>query len=224
MLHVKLICSADEKTVFPFAFSVPSPGSAGFAAYHDQPRPGRESAFRGQANIIGTTSVPNFLSAELDFSYASAPTETWFPLQTLSQPVFDLPLYTWDTTNITDGNYILRLRVFLGDGTFQEVTVPITIQNDAQPTPTPAPTATPQEETILVPTPFLLASSPTPTDVPRATPTPLPTNPVSLDQNTVFSSFGRGALVILGMFAARRPHPPHSPLLIPDTWNLIHDT
>ena len=115
--------------------------------------------------------------------------------------MFDSPLYTWDTTNITDGNYILRLRVFLGDGTFQEVTVPITIQNDAQPTPTTAPTATPQEETILVPTPFLLASSPTPTDVPRATPTPLPTNPVSLDQNTVFSSFGRGALVILGMFA-----------------------
>ena len=163
------------------------------------PRPGE--ALRAQANIIGTTSVSNFLSAELDFSYASAPTETWFPLQTLSQPVFDSPLYTWDTTNITDGNYILRLRVFLGDGTFQEVTVPITIQNDAQPTPTTAPTATPQEETILVPTPFLLASSPTPTDVPRATPTPLPTNPVSLDQNTVFSSFGRGALVILGMFA-----------------------
>jgi len=163
------------------------------------PRPG--DALRGQANIIGTTSVPNFLSAELEFSYSSAPTETWFPLQTLSHPVFDSPLYTWDTTNITDGNYILRLRVFLGDGTFQEVTVPITIQNDAQATPTPAPTATPQEETILVPTPFLLASSPTPTDVPRATPTPLPTNPVSLDQNTVFSSFGRGALVILGMFA-----------------------
>ena len=163
------------------------------------PKPG--DILRGQVSIIGTTSDPNFLSAELDFSYASAPTETWFPLQTLPQPVFDSPLYTWDTTTITDGSYILRLRVYLGDGTFQEATVPVTVQNDAQPTPTPAPTATPEEETVPVPTSFLLASSPTPTDLPRATPTPLPTNPVSLDQRTVFSSLERGALVILGMFA-----------------------
>jgi hypothetical protein len=156
----------------------------------------------GQVNIIGTTSDPNFLSAELEFSYASAPVETWFPIQTLSQPVFDSPLYTWDTSAITDGGYILRLRVFLNDGTFQEVTVPITVQNDVQPaTPTPAPTATPEEETVPVPTPFLLASSPTPTETLRSTPTPIPTNPVSLDRTTVFSSFGRGALVILGMFA-----------------------
>jgi hypothetical protein len=163
------------------------------------PKPGE--FLRGQVNITGTTSDPNFLSAELDFSYASAPVETWFPIQTLSQPVFDSPLYTWDTTLITDGSYILRLRVFLNDGTFREVTVPVTLQNDVQPTPTPAPTATPKEETVPVPTPFLLAASPTPTEPPRATPTPLPANPVSLDQPAVFSSFGRGALVILGMFA-----------------------
>jgi hypothetical protein len=163
------------------------------------PKPG--DILRGQVNIIGTTSDPNFLSAELEFSYASAPTETWFPIQTLSQSVFDAPLYTWDTTTITDGSYILRLRVFLNDGTFQEVIVPVTLQNDAQPSPTPAPTATPREETVPVPTPFLLASSPTPTEVPRATPTPLPSNPVSLDRTTVVSSFGRGALVILGVFA-----------------------
>ena len=163
------------------------------------PKPGE--VLRGQVNITGTTNDPNFLSAQLDFSYAATPVETWFPIQTLSQPVFDSPLYTWDTTVITDGDYILRLRVFLGDGSVQEVTVPITLQNDIQPTPTHAPTSTPEELTILVPTPFLLAASPTPTDLPRPTPTPLPANPVSLDQNTVFSSFGRGALVILGMFA-----------------------
>jgi hypothetical protein len=164
--------------------------------------PKAEEVLRGQVNIIGTTSDPNFISAELEFAYASAPTETWFPIQTLSQPVFDSPLHTWDTTVITDGSYILRLRVFLNDGTFREVTVPITVQNDIQPaTPTPIPTATPVEELLPVPTPFLLASSPTPTDMPRSTPTPLPPNPVSLDRTNVISSFGRGALVILGMFA-----------------------
>jgi hypothetical protein len=53
----------------------------------------------------------------------------------------------------------------------------------------------------LIPTPFLLAASPTPTDLPRPTPTALPPNPVSLGQNQIYTSLGRGALVILGLFA-----------------------
>lgn len=158
-------------------------------------------ALRGQVNIIGSTNIPDFISAQLDFAYASDPTGTWFPLQTLPQPVFDSPLFTWDTTLITDGAYILRLRVFAGDGSFQEVTVPVSIQNDAVPTATPAPTATPEEITVLVPTPFLLAASQTPTDLPRPTPTALPSNPVSLNSTTILLSLGRGALVLLGMFA-----------------------
>ena len=164
------------------------------------PTPG--DVLRGQVNIIGSTNAPDFVSAELDFAYASDVTGTWFPVQTLSQPVFDSPLYTWDTISITDGDYILRLRVFLGDGTYEDATVPVKIQNDVVPVmPTVAPTATAEEEFVLIPTPFLLAASPTPTDVPRPTPTPLPGNPVSLGSNTVLASLGRGALVILGLFA-----------------------
>ena len=163
------------------------------------PAPGE--ALRGQVNIIGSTDAPNFVSAQLDFAYASDPTGTWFPLQALSQPVFDSPLYTWDTTTITDGSYILRLRVFIADGTMQEVSVPVSVQNDALPTATPAPTFTAEPVDVQIPTPFLLAASPTPTDVPRPTPTPLPANPVSLRQNEIYASLGRGALVILGIFA-----------------------
>ncbi len=165
------------------------------------PAPG--DILRGQVNIIGSTNVVDFVSAQLDFAYASDTTGTWFPLQTLSQPVFDSPLYTWDTTTITDGDYILRLRVFVADGSSQEVTVPITLQNDALPaTPTiVVPTATPDEVMILIPTPFLLAASPTPTDLPQPTPTRLPANPASLDSHTILLSLGRGALVILGVFA-----------------------
>jgi len=165
------------------------------------PAPG--DILRGQVNIIGSTNVADFVSAQLDFAYASDTTGTWFPLQTLSQPVFDSPLYTWDTTTITDGDYILRLRVFVADGSSQEVTVPITLQNDALPaTPTiVVPTATPDEVMILIPTPFLLAASPTPTDLPQPTPTRLPANPASLDSHTILLSLGRGALVILGVFA-----------------------
>lgn len=158
---------------------------------------------RGQVNIIGSTNVPDFVSAQLDFSYASSPADTWFPIQTLSQPAVDSPLYVWDTTTITDGDYILRLRVFVSDGSFQEVTVPIKLQNDAVPaTPTVVvPTSTPEKETIVLPTPFLLASSPTPTDLPHPIPSALPANPASLEPGTILFSLGRGALVILGLFA-----------------------
>lgn len=163
--------------------------------------PAPNEALRGSVNIIGSTDAPNFVSAQLDFAYAAGPAGTWFPLQTLSQPVFDSPLYTWDTTSISDGDYILRLRVFISDGTVQEVIVPITLLNDSVPTPTLAPTSTPESVSAQISTPFLLAASPTPTDVPRPTPTPMPTNPVSLHRNEIYASLGRGALVILGLFA-----------------------
>jgi len=156
---------------------------------------------RGEVTITGTTDIPNFLSAQLDFAYASNPTDTWFALQTSSQPIADSALAVWNTTSISDGDYILRLRVNLNDGTFQEVTVSIKAQNDVPfSTPTSAPTSTPDSVTIQIPTPFLLAASPTPTDVPRPTPTPLPNNPASLAQNQILISLGRGALVIIGLF------------------------
>jgi hypothetical protein len=163
--------------------------------------PAANEVLRGQVTVTGTLDVVTFASAQLDFAYADNPTNTWFIIQTFSQPMFDSTLAVWDTTSITDGAYVLRLRVNFEDGTFQEVTVPIQIGNDAAPTPTLAPTVTPEEITVLVPTPFLLAASPTPTEQPRPTPTALPSNPVSLEQNEIYASLGRGALVILGLFA-----------------------
>jgi len=163
--------------------------------------PAPEEVLRGPVTITGKVDVPGFVSAQLDFAYASDPTNTWFIIQAFSQPLVDSTLATWDTTSITDGDYILRLRVNLEDGTSQEVTVPVKIGNDALPTPTLAPTATPQPDVALIPTPFLVAASPTPTEVPRPTPTALPTNPAALGRNQIYVSLGRGALVILGLFA-----------------------
>ena len=157
---------------------------------------------RGMVTITGRADDPNFLSAQLDFGYASNSADNWFTIQTFSQPVLDSALATWDTLSITDGDYILRLRVTLNDGSFQEVTVPVSVQNDVPlATPTSSPTSTPEAQIeVQIPTPFLLAASPTPTAPPRPTPTPLPVNPVSLDQIEIYSSLGRGALVILGLF------------------------
>ncbi len=156
---------------------------------------------RGQVTIIGSLDISTFASAQLDFAYASNPTNTWFTLQAFSEPATSSALATWDTTSITDGDYILRLRVDFEDGTFQEVTVPVQGGNNVVPTATPLPpTSTPEDVGVLVPTPFLLAASPTPTEEPRPTPTALPANPVSLRENEIYASLGRGALVILGLF------------------------
>jgi hypothetical protein len=164
------------------------------------PAPG--DILSGQVTITGRTDVPGFVSSQLDFSYASNPTDTWFALQTSTQPVADAALAVWDTTTISDGEYILRLQVFAEDGSFQEITVPVRIQNDSPiPTTTPLVTSTPDRLDAGVPTPFLVAASPTPTSKPHPTPTPLPANPVTLDQPAVYTSLGRGVLVILGLFA-----------------------
>lgn len=163
--------------------------------------PAPAEAISGDVTITGTTDISGFTSSQLEFSYASNPTDTWFAIQASTQPVVDSPLATWKTTLISDGDYILRLRVFVGDGTFQEVTVPIKVQNDAPIlTPTPLVTPTPNLIDEQIPTPFLVASSPTPTLTPRSTPTPFPTNAVSLNQTAIYTSLGRGALVILALF------------------------
>ena len=184
LLFVLLLIAAQEEP--PIAITSPLAGDV----------------LRGEVTITGTTDIPNFFSAQLDFSYASNPTGTWFAIQTLSQPVTDSIIATWDTTAISDGDYILRLRVNLLDNTSQEITVPIQIGNDVAPlTPMVVPTATLNAVEVQIPTPFLLAASPTPTTPPRSTPTALPTNPASLGQSAIYASLGRGALVILGLFA-----------------------
>ena len=181
---VLLLIAAQD--VPPVAITSPSPGEV----------------LRGTVTITGRADDLTFQSAQLDFGYASNPADTWFPLQAFSQPVLDSTLATWDTLSITDGDYILRLRLTRTDGTFQDALVPVSVQNDVPletPTAIPTSTSTPEIE-VLIPTPFLLASSPTPTAAPRSTPTVLPTNPVSLNQSAIYTSLGRGALVILGLF------------------------
>lgn len=163
--------------------------------------PAPEEVLRGQVTITGRVDIVNFTSVQLEFAYTPNPTDTWFTIQTFSQPMVDPTLAVWDTTSITDGDYVLRLRVNFQDGSSQEATVPIKIGNDALPTPTTELTSTPEADVALIPTPFLLAASPTPTEVPRPTPTALPSNPASLEGSQIYTSLGRGALVILGLFA-----------------------
>lgn len=157
---------------------------------------------QGVVGIRGSSKVAGFLSADVAFSYAGDTTGTWFQISTSSQPVDLDILASWDTTSITDGDYTLRLRVFLSDGSHLEATVPNLRVRNYTPieTPTPAPTAV---EASPVPTV-------TETQTPFPTPTALPRNPVILtpaDVSTSIAYGGLGAvlfLLVLGIYFSLR--------------------
>jgi hypothetical protein len=159
---------------------------------------------RGQVDIVGQMDVPNFSSAELAFSYASHPADSWFTIQTFSQPVTSPSIAKWDTTTLTDGDYILHLRVFLQDGSSQDVVVSdLKVRNDT-PLPVESPTATPTSQFPNA----LAISSPvwTPTIQPATalptfpSPTSFPANPASVTSPSIYSNFARGAFIVLVLF------------------------
>ncbi len=161
------------------------------------PAPGQ--VVQGPVAIAGTTGVPNFASAELDFGYASDATNTWFLIQSTSQAVSNAMLASWDTSTISDGDYVLRLRVYLQDGTSQDVAVTVKVRNYTS-LPTASPTVAPTALVLDVATPLLAAPSETPTPVPPAPSTPLPPNPAAVTTNEVYSGLWRGGLVVGALF------------------------
>jgi hypothetical protein len=165
---------------------------------------------RGQVEIRGGMDVADFASAKLAFTFSETASDSdaaWFTIQTFSQPTVDSALAVWDTTTVTDGDYTLRLRVYLQDGSFQEVLIPNLNIRNYTPDPTATPTDIPAAATQTPPPSFSLgtpqpaANGETPTPVfvfPTAT--PLPTNPASLSTSAILSAFGKSALVILALF------------------------
>ncbi len=138
-----------------------------------QPAPG--DAVSGLLTIYGTADHPAFAAYDLAFAYADNPTDTWFPLgEPVHVPVVDGRLGLWDTTQIADGDYLLRLRLWLQDGTaLQDIVTGIRVRNQSPAeTPTPIPAAT-------------LAPLPTPT----------PTSPAPPQPSTVSTSAHRGRAV-----------------------------
>jgi hypothetical protein len=126
------------------------------------PAPGQ--AVSGLVTITGTAAHPWFANYDLTFAYASNPTGTWFPLSDpVDTPVFDGRLALWDTTNITDGEYALRLRVFLQDGTILTTLVEGVRVRNRMPieTPTPTPVTTSAAPTATPPPPTPVPARPT---------------------------------------------------------------
>lgn len=168
------------------------------------PKPGE--SLRGLIEIQGRMDIPEFASAELSFTFASSasdPAASWFNIQTFSQPTTNPVIAEWDTTAVTDGDYTLRLRVTLNDGSFQDALVnDIKIRNnEPPPTPIPPPTlanfdfqpldSQPDVENEFTPTPVII--------LPTAT--PLPINSAALSPSAISAAFWKSALAVILLFA-----------------------
>jgi hypothetical protein len=165
------------------------------------PRPG--DVLQGVVTITGSDDVARFVSAEVAFTYTGDPTGTWFLISVSDQPVSGNKITTWDTTIITDGNYVLRLRVILADGSIQESTISGLRVRNYTPIETPTPTAT----AIIIeatPTEIIPEATPIPTITltppPFPTPTMLPTNPATLSPMDIPTSISYGGLAVIISF------------------------
>jgi hypothetical protein len=155
-------------------------------------------ALQGIVAVTGRLPAEGFRWAELSFTYDQDPRQTWFLIAEFSQPVAG-ELAEWDTTVLTDGQYLLRLLVQLENGEQVEATVPGLRVRNYSPieTNTPAPTPSPPAGETPAPSP-----SPTPTGTPRSpTPTSLPPNPASLSGQDIQGSLAKGVFFTMGCFA-----------------------
>jgi len=166
------------------------------AAQQDGPvitSPAVGDALQGVVSVLGISNITDFASAELAFTYANNPTDTWFLVATSDRAVDNDILGTWDTTGITDGTYRLRLRVYLADGTYQDALVEgLRVRNY-----TPIETVT----SVELPTEILPVATVTQTATSYPTPTLLPTNPVAVTTGAVNNSLIFGALAAVVIFS-----------------------
>ncbi len=105
--------------------------------------------------IRGTAVRQPFLRYELAFAYDPNPRGNWFAIgEPGTAPVVDGVLGQWDTTNVADGLYALRLRVYASERDFTEFFVGRVVVRHDLPTPEAAATA------VVVSEPTAIASAP----------------------------------------------------------------
>lgn len=162
--------------------------------------PASGDVLQGLVHITGTSAADGFFASELSFAYASDPTSTWFLIYSTDQPVTEGLLAAWDTNLVTDGDYTLRLRVTLQDGTILESLVTGLRVRNQIPTETPAPTSSSEFEPVPVLSPLPPTPMPAPTSTRRPTPTLLPLNPAAVTPDEITFFLGRGILLALLTF------------------------
>ena len=160
------------------------------------PVPGQ--ALQGNILITAEINLEEYISAELSFSYADDPRDTWFLIHEIKEPVNEGLSVEWDTTILTDGEYTLRVIVITEQDQYSKIVPGIRVRNySAIETNTPVPTSTPAPADTLMPTATLTSTI---TPVPP-TPTPLPPNPAQLNIRDIGLSIVKGVLFALAALA-----------------------
>jgi hypothetical protein len=92
-----------------------SPGGLGFYA------PDAGSVIRGETAIVATAvALPDSPFARYELHMSVAGVESWLWLYGAERPVWQSPIYVWETTQVPDGLYDLRLRVVYKDSNYDE--------------------------------------------------------------------------------------------------------
>jgi len=191
--------------------------------------PSNNAVVRGQVPILGSATHPQFQFYKVEFAREPVVGEAWTIIGAIhQQQVTNGQLETWDTSQLPDGSYTLRLRVVRLDGNYSEYSVMQVVVANAQPTetPTPAvvatkpptvtPTALPPTPTIVIEQPVVTNTLPITGAAAAVTRTPLPT-PAS-DQGGSFNldvaplqtaclygaGVGLGIFLLFGFMAALR--------------------
>jgi hypothetical protein len=168
---------------------------------------------RGLVPIQGSATHPQFQFYKVEFAREPVTGENYTIIGAIhEQQVVDGQLEVWDTTQVPDGSYTLRLRVVRLDGNYGEYNVVQVVVANAQPTETPTPAAPPRptiSPTPLPPTPTIVVEQPALPTSPatllptRVTPLPTPSDEqasFSLDIVPLQTACLFGAGVILGLF------------------------
>ncbi len=159
------------------------------------PRAGE--AVQGRVEINGITELEGFQRAEIEFRYTNDPRGTWFLIAETDQPVNPGKIIEWDTSLITDGNYDLRLTVFLKDGNNLSTTISgIRVRNYSS-----IETPTPSVSGEVLPGTYRDATA-VPSPTPRPTRPVFAPNPAVLTQADLNSGLVRGLITTAGFFFA----------------------
>lgn len=135
--------------------------------------PGGGQTIQGQFAVIGQVSAQGFDRYQLEYASMNDPAN--FVLadgpHAVQQPNANSMLGTWNTTAVSNGDYILRLAVFSTTGGHLYRTAMVSINNPLPTqTPTPPPQPTPAPMILPSPIPFDVLNTPMPPDG-MATPT-----------------------------------------------------
>jgi len=122
------------------------------------------AVLNGLVSLTGTATHPQFQRYELAFGYSPNPTNTWFAIQPpVTTQVVNEVIGRWDTTQITDGLYTLRLRVYYSDTAYLEAFVQnVRVQNES-PTPVISAAGTATTPPVAITLPPLATATVTPT-------------------------------------------------------------